>query len=251
MSEPRTTSPLSNPERARRVLDDLHDRELNFDPSERETFTPERGWHIDHYHQPLPREQPGEPLEHATWWICRQLMADYEFADPRLVRAVYHSPLPLRDRDMLLEGRFLGLRFLLGLRVGGVIDDSTEIGGRTVRRWGWNYRTLDGHLEKGQMDYTVRKWVDDGTVEFCIDAYSRPAHIDNPVVRFGFAVFGRTMQKLFARRALARMDHLVRDELIAVATGVACEPSDRTLQTVTVRCADDVPHARGRLRGAG
>ena len=34
--------------------------------------------------------------------------------------------------------------------------------GRPVRIWGWSYRTLQGHLEMGQMDYEVWKWLDDG-----------------------------------------------------------------------------------------
>jgi uncharacterized protein (UPF0548 family) len=220
VSDLRVTAPLSNPHRARRALDDLRERDFNFDLSRRDEFTAVNGWKVDHYRQPLPPEPPGEPLARGSWWACTQLMADYEFADPAIVRAIFRSSRPLEGRDMLLEGRFLGLRFLLGLRIGEVVDDTTELQGRTVRRWGWNYRTLQGHLEQGQMDYTVLKWLDDGTVEFRIDAFSQPAHIPNPIVRVGFAVFGRLMQRLFARAALARMRHLVRDELVAQATGV-------------------------------
>ena len=34
--------------------------------------------------------------------------------------------------------------------------------GDAVRVWGWSYRTLQGHLEMGQMDYALWKWLDDG-----------------------------------------------------------------------------------------
>ncbi|MCA1681991.1 MAG: DUF1990 domain-containing protein [Actinobacteria bacterium] len=34
-------------------------------------------------------------------------------------------------------------------------DETRDVDGRTVRVWGWNYRTLQGHLEMGQMDYEV------------------------------------------------------------------------------------------------
>jgi uncharacterized protein (UPF0548 family) len=135
-------------------------------------------------------------------------MRDYEFADPAIVRAVYAEDSPFETRDMLLEGRFYGLRFHFGVRVGGLVDDEPVIGGRPARRWGWNYRTLQGHLEAGQMDYEVRKWLDSGEVEFRIHAFSRPAHIPNPVIRLGFRVFGRWVQRRFARHACQRMARL-------------------------------------------
>ena len=111
---------------------------------------------------------------------------------------------------MMLEARFYGLRFLLGLRVGDVRDETATVDDRPVRRWGWNYRTLEGHLETGQMDFEVWKWLDTGEVQFRIHAYSRPARITNPIVWLGMKVFGRWMQKRFARNALRRMDELVR-----------------------------------------
>ena len=101
-------------------------------------------------------------------------MRDYEFADPSIVRAVYHPDRPLEDRDMLLEGRFYGLRFHFGVRVGGRGRRDPAVDGRQVRVWGWNYRTLQGHLEMGQMDYEVWKWLDTGEVEFRIHAVLPP-----------------------------------------------------------------------------
>ncbi len=177
---------------------------VNFELEHRDDVTPERGWKIDDYCQPLPDEPPGPPVPGGSWEAARSLMERYEFADPDIVRAVYLADEPLQDRNMLLEGRFYGLRFLLGLRVGGINDQTTEVDGRPVRLWGWNYRTLQGHLEMGQMDYEIWKWLDTGTVEFRIHAFSRAAEIPNPVVRFGFRVFGRHMQRKFARRALTR-----------------------------------------------
>ena len=54
------------------------------------------------------------------------------------------------------------------------------------------------------MDYEVRKWLDSGGVEFRIHAFSRPAHIPNLVIRLGFRVFGRQVQRRFARHACLR-----------------------------------------------
>jgi hypothetical protein len=219
MTDLRTTAQLSNPRAARAALVGLRDAPLNFDPQRRTEYTAATGWKLDHYHRALAPEPPGPPLEAGSWATCRRLMTGYTFADPSIVRAMYDADQPLERRDMLLEGRFYGLRFLLGLRVGGVLDDTVIIDDRPVRRWSWNYRTLRGHLEMGQMDYTVLKWTDTGEVEFHIDVFSKAAHIPNVVVRLGFALFGRHMQRRFARTALHRMELLVRRELAAHSSG--------------------------------
>ena len=102
-------------------------------------------------------------------------MRDYAFAEGSAVRAIFQQDAPLDGRDMMLVGRFLGLDFRLGVRVGGVVDETREEDGRPVRVWGWNYRTLRGHLERGQMNYEVWKWLDTGEVEFRIAAVSHRA----------------------------------------------------------------------------
>lgn len=195
------------------TLDALHAAELNFDLDKRGEFTEDNGWRIDEYCLPLPPEPPGPPVSGGSWEVARRLVRDYEFADPKIIRAIYHRDEPLADRTMLLVGRFYGLRFRLGVRVGGVNDNTRTIDGRDVRVWGYNYRTLQGHLEMGQIDYEVWKWLDSGETEFRMEAFSRAAAIPNPIVRLGFRMFGRTMQRRFARRALERMDRLVRAEL--------------------------------------
>ncbi len=194
--------------RARQALAALADRGFNFDPDLGDHYTTENGWKIDDYLQPLPPEPPGPPTPGGSFEVARQLMRDYEFADPAIVRAIYAEDSPFETRDMLLEGRFYGLRFHFGVRVGGLVDDDLNVDGRPARRWGWNYRTLQGHLEAGQMDYEVRKWLDSGEVDFRIHAFSRPAHIPNPVIRLGFRVFGRWVQRRFARHACQRMARL-------------------------------------------
>jgi uncharacterized protein (UPF0548 family) len=195
---------------ARQLVDALHEKALNFDPGRTDEYTAESGWHLDNYRQQLPPEPPGAPSPLGSWEIARGLMRDYEFADPSIVRAVYRPEDALDERDMLLVARYHGLRFRLGVRVGGVRDETRTVGGQQVRVWGWNYRTLQGHLEMGQMDYEVWKWLDTGRVEFRICAYSRRARTGNPVVRLGFRLLGRRQQVRFARRACARMASLTR-----------------------------------------
>lgn len=198
---------------ARRMLDELHDKALNFELGDRSRFTPDTGWKVDEYRQPLLPERPGDPVPGGSWEIARDLMRNYEFADPAIVRAVYDPDRPLEERDMLLEAPFLGLRFRFGVRIGGVRDEAREVDGRRARVWGWNYRTLQGHLEMGQMDYEVWKWLDSGEVEFRTCRFSRRARVGNPVVRLGLWLFGRHQQVKFARHACRRMASLTEAAL--------------------------------------
>lgn len=201
------TAPVG--EEAIRQLALLPDRQINFPLRPDDRYTEADGWHVDDVACELPPEPPGEPLEHGSFSVARRVLERYEFADQRLVRAVFVDDQPLDGRDMLLVGRFFGLRFRMGVRVGGVTDDETVLEGRRVRRFGWHYRTLEGHLERGQMDYELLKWLDTGSVELRIHAVSQRAHIDNPIVRLGFALFGRRTQLRFYDRALRRTFELV------------------------------------------
>lgn len=205
----RETAPVTG--RARRTLYELANRGYNFEPDAHNADTPEAGWTIDDYCVALPAEPPGPPIDGGSWQTARQACEDYEFVDADLVRAIWFTDVPLSERVMLVEGRFLFMRFPLGLRVGEVRDRTEHIDGRPARRWGWSYLTLDGHLERGEMDFEVRKWLDTGEVEFRIHAYSQTAHIDNPVVRLGMWLFGRPVQVRFGHRAVARMRRIVEE----------------------------------------
>ena len=219
--------PLGDPESQRR-LRALHDARVNFDLASRAEMIPARGWKVDEYRQPLPPEAPGPPEPGGSWERARTLTERYEFADPAIVRAVYAPDSDLEGRDMLLEARFWGLRFHFGVRVSGVIDELRDQHGRPVCVWGWSYRTLQGHLETGQMDYEVWKRLDDGSVEFRIHVVSRPARISDPIVRLGFLLFGRREQIKFARHACERMAHLLAGETVTSAGDQVSVGSRRT-----------------------
>ena len=195
--------------RAQRALADLAERPLNFDPAELADAGPHNGWHVDDYRRPLPSEPPGEPVAGASFAIAQQLMRDYAFADPKIVRAVFDPAHALADRNMLLQARFGPLRFFAGCRVRAVVDEARTVEGRPVRVWGWSYGTLEGHLERGRMDFAVWKWLDDGTVEFRIHVVSRRANVGNPIIRLGLRLVGRREQRRFARHACDRMATLV------------------------------------------
>ena len=182
-----------------RTVDDLRDRGYNFDPARLADLVAAQGWHHDNRSQALPREPPGEPVAGGSFERAVALMRDYAFAEGSAVRAIFQADAPLEGRDMLLIGRFVGLDFRLGVRVNHVVDARRDEDGRAVRVWGWSYGTLRGHLERGQMSYEVRKWLDTGEVEFRIAAVSHRARVANPLVRLGFGLLGRREQVKFYR----------------------------------------------------
>lgn len=187
------------------MLDDLRERPVNFDPDSIGSPPRGAGWHVDDLTQPLASERCGPPVPGGTWETAEALMRRYEVADPAIVRAFYDEQEPLEGRTMVLEIRFRALRFPVGVRVGAVYDERRTVNGRPARVAGWSYRTLEGHLEIGQLAWEVWKWEDSGAVEFHIHAFSRAAPTDSVVVRIGFWLFGRREQLRFYRRACARM----------------------------------------------
>lgn len=190
----------------RRRLASLAQRSVNFDPVALAHARPEDGWRITDLCQTLPSEPPGAPLAGGSWDVARTLMRGYEFADPSIVRAYYDPEVPLEDRNMLLKLQALGVLWLfVGVRVGEVYEETRRTPSGDVRVWGWNYRTLDGHVEMGQMDWEVWKWPDSGTVEFHIHAVSRPAPIANPIVRLGFHLVRQRERDAFLQSTKQRM----------------------------------------------
>lgn len=228
-------------ERIERRLRDLRGRPYNFDPARRGEYTPANGWRVDDFCQALPPEPPGPPAADGSWETARRLMLGYEFADPSIVHAYYDPDEPLAGRTMLLEIRFHGLlRFHAGTRVADVYDDERSRAGRRARVWGWAYRTLEGHLEMGQMDWQVWKWLDNGEVEFRIHAFSRRSADPNPILRLGFRLVGRREQLVFLHSTLRRMERLT-------ATALEGAPVAPQAEALTARRGFDTAPAHDRL----
>jgi uncharacterized protein (UPF0548 family) len=221
------------------ALDELRHRTVNYDPAR----APEDGradghWHVDSDDTVIGREPPGPPVPGGIWETGCTLVREYEFAEPRILRAVYRAGGELAGRDMLLEGRFSVLRFYLGVRVTGVIDETSE----TERVWGWSYQTLEGHLEQGRLSYEVIKDTATGRVVFRVRGYSRMAPIPSPVVRWGFRLFGRWTQRRFYQAIHRRLGGLIQaaqcgaplpapavrpDGLVLAPSGTAPRPLER------------------------
>jgi hypothetical protein len=204
-------------EQYRAQLEALAALKLNFDLERRHEYTEANGWHIDSYAVDLPPEPPGPPLPNGSWAATKRVVMEYRFPDPRIVTGIFAPDQPLDKRVMLLRARFLCFNFFFGVRIGGVVDQTVpdEAGPKHV--WGFNYQTLEGHFERGQMDFAVTKWLESGRVAFTIHAFSQAAPIANIFYRIGFRLFGRGLQRRFARRALARVQELVAEELASQA----------------------------------
>ncbi|MDT7652001.1 MAG: hypothetical protein QOI36_3407 [Pseudonocardiales bacterium] len=192
-----------------RAVGDLRDRPVNYDEGRAPPFVLD-GWHQDRRVVVLGQEAPGEPEPGGLVETAGTLVDSYEFSDPAILRAAFPYPGHLVGRDMLLEGRFLVLRFLIGVRITAEHDEVRAGANGPERVIGWSYQTLRGHLEQGRLTYEVAKELDTGRVEFRIIAYSRRAPIANPVLRLGFRLFGRRTQLQFYRHALARLHRLMQ-----------------------------------------
>jgi uncharacterized protein (UPF0548 family) len=198
-----------------KALDELSGLRVNYDRAHAPDggFAAAEGhWHVDSGTTQLGREGPGPPEDGGPWANACRLVDQYEFADARILRGLYRQDSALLGRNLLLEGRFCGLRFYLGVRITGVIDEERDDGDGDgpVRVWGWWYQTLQGHLEQGLLSYEVIKNLTTGKVTFRVAGYSRRAPIENPVIRLGFLLFGRWTQQRFYRHIQARMADLVQ-----------------------------------------
>jgi uncharacterized protein (UPF0548 family) len=225
-----------------RRLAELAGKPVNYDPDTLDLEHPPDGWHVDHRCQALPSEEAGKPVPGGSWEIAQRLIRGYEFADPSLVRAHYDTRRPLEGREMLLELRALNLlSVFVGVRVVHVYDEVRELRGRTARVFGWAYRTLEGHVERGQMDWQVWKWADTGEVQFRVHAVSRPASVANPVIRIGFRVLRGHERAVFLNSTDTRMRSLTELALQRESVGEAVREASPAL-TARRLSANDPSH---------
>lgn len=222
---------------------------VNFDPAALDLDSPPTGWHVDDRCQPLPPEPPGDPVPYGSWDVACRLIQGYEFADPSLVRAHYDRDAPLQGRTMLLELRALNLVSIhVGVRVADVYDEVRTRDARDARVFGWAYRTLQGHVEMGQMDWQVWKWLDTGEVQFRVYAVSRTAPIANPVIRLGFWLLRGHERSVFLDSTETRMRSLTEVALEREEIGEAVRNASTRL-TARRLSADDPAHERLVQRG--
>ena len=199
----------------RAYLDELRQARPNFDERP-ERMTPEHGWTVDGADQPLGHEPPGSPVADGIFERAKQAIINYDFSDPRIVVGHFDPVTPLPDRDILLEIKTLGLRFLGGVRVHTVRDEADD----TRTSFGFRYDTLEGHFERGFEWFLLSKSHASGEVRFRIQAHWRMGDFPTWWSRLGFLVLGGASRALWRRRAVARLRRLAHQP----AEGPVAEP---------------------------
>ena len=213
MNKPAATPPLWEQYRAR--LDAYTNAQVNYDFSRQNEYTSAAGWRLDDYATDLPAEVPGPPAPAGSFAAAQDVLRRYAFPPPDLITGIFRPDSPLENRVMLLRAHFLVFNFYFGVRVSEVIDEAaraTPTGPERV--WGYGYRTLEGHFERCQIDFTIHKNITSGAVQFRIHAVSQAGQIRNPFYWLGFKLFGRILQRRFARESLRRMQEMVAAELL-------------------------------------
>ena len=87
-------------------------------------------------------------------------------------------------------GRHLGVWSLNACRIAYTVEEETP----SLRRYGFAFGTLPGHVEQGEERFTVEWQGEDDTVWYELFAFARPAH---PLARAG-RPFVRLVQRRFA-----------------------------------------------------
>jgi uncharacterized protein (UPF0548 family) len=202
-------------EQYRARLDSYANAQVNYDFSRQTEYTGATGWQLDDYETDLPAEALGPPEAAGSFAAAQDVLRHYAFPPPDLITGYFDPAVPLEKRVMVLRAHFLVFNFYFGVRVSEVIDEAARAtpSGPPECVWGYGYRTLEGHFERGQIDFTIHKNITSGAVQFRIHAVSQPGQIRNPFYWLGFKLFGRVLQRKFARESLRRMRGLVAASL--------------------------------------
>ncbi|WP_151089214.1 DUF1990 domain-containing protein [Hymenobacter baengnokdamensis] len=195
---------------------------VNYDYESQHEYTSATGWRLDDYVTDLPAEPPGPPLAAGSFAAAQGVLRRYSFPPPNLITGYFDPSQPLEKRIMVLRAHFLVFNFYFGVRIVDVLDQPAQPSPDGPERvWGYGYRTLEGHFEKGQINFSIHKNLASGAVQFRIHAMSQPGQIRNPFYWLGFKLFGRMLQRRFAHESLLRMRRLVAESLARPQTKAA------------------------------
>lgn len=184
-------------------LDSLTSRSFNYNAPP-EAMTEANGWMVDGSDDVIGHEPPGPPLEDGLFARARQGLKNYDFSDPLIVTGHFDPSKPFVGRNMVLEIKVLGLRYLCGVRVHGVREESDE--NHTI--FGFRYDTLQGHMEQGYEWFLLTKNHQTGEVWFKIEAHWQMSAFPNWWSRVGFHLIGERFRSLWRHRAPQRLSAL-------------------------------------------
>lgn len=189
----------------KRYLADLAQRKVSFSGPVEE-MVPENGWSVDGSDTRLGTEPPGPPEPDGLYAHARQGLINYDFSDPSIIVGHFDPAQPFVGREMLLEMKVLGFRFLSGCRVHSVRDEVGESG----TLFGFRYDTLEGHIEHGFEWFLLTKNHETGEIRFKIEAHWRLGEFPNWWSRAGFFLLGQHYRKVWRDRAPQRLRDLAR-----------------------------------------
>jgi uncharacterized protein (UPF0548 family) len=181
-------------------LERLRELGRNFATPESD-MTAARGWTRDGVTARLGTEPPGRPAPGGRFERARRALETFQFSDPRIVAWHFDPATPFAGRNVLLEIKALGLRYLCGVRVVELRSEETE--DRTL--FGFRIVTLEGHLERGTEWFLLSKDHGSGEVRFRIAANWRLGQFPNLWSHLGFRCVGPAYRKLWRRRAAERL----------------------------------------------
>jgi len=166
-----------------------------------EEMTAENGWTTDGAETKLGTEPPGPPVSDGLYERAKQGLMNYDFSDPAIVEGHFDPKVPFIGRDMLLEIKVWGLRFLNGVRVHSVREETDEK--RTL--FGFRYDTLEGHIECGYEWFLLWKNHATGDVYFKIEAHWQLGQFPNWWSRLGFQLIGERCRERWRHNAPLRL----------------------------------------------
>lgn len=169
-----------------------------------EKMTPQNGWHFNSFEAVLGNEPPGPPLPDGLFERARAALVQYRFTDPRMVQAHFAPHVPLSERHTLAEMKECGFRFLNPVRVRQVW------GGTHARRtcFGFEYATLEGHIERGFERFFVIKEHESGRARFWLEDHRAYGDFPNGWSRVGLTGLGPLGRRIWPRRAAWRLRRL-------------------------------------------
>lgn len=187
----------------RKMVDDFGKRPVSFttDPAQ---MIPENGWTVDGIDTVLGHEAPGPPEPDGMFERVRLGLINYDFSDPRIVEGHFDPEVPLMGRNICLEIKVFGLRYLCGARVTAVREETTEDG--TV--FGYRYDTLEGHIEQGMEWFLLTKNRETGEIRFTIEARWRLGQFPNWWSKLGFKLIGERFRIRWRHTAPKRLQRL-------------------------------------------
>lgn len=194
----------------RRYLAVLEQRPVNF-ATPPEEMIPANGWTVDGSEDEIGTEPEGPPILDGPFARAKQAIINYDFSDPSIVTGHFDPATPVVGRNMLLELKVLGFRFLCGVRVHSVRDDLEQ----GTSYFGFRYDTLEGHVERGYEWFLLTKDHATGGIHFKIEAHWRLGEFPSLWSKVGFKLIGEHYRVLWRHRAPARLRKIAHQTVAA------------------------------------